>query len=1189
MSSFDEKNESQEKNLDKLKRLDDLFSNVGVGRPAKTGLPEDMQEKVKYASAWSDVLEEIEEKFRGGTYFFNYLSIMRSVSMTLDLWKQGKEMAQEENKFSGFTVAKMPGQFQDGENIWRAQASFAEPPYYYNSTVMVYFNSSRVIDMRCENWKCPRISDAKKITCAHKAAILYMLGERIWKENPGDPTDERASKLIWDAIQAGPKISGLDQEEEKEEKPKLEEEKIYLEPSLSLTESDRLALSFRYGNDKMYKIRNITDFVRAARTGGKLKAGKKEAFVDAKNIAEESMDLYHMMDDAVTQLENVRFYEPQQLYSPDIKIKNQLILTGKALDAFCHLIPREGVEVSTQDGVKMMRLRDAALPLFLNVEAVRSDMDLAGGIHIYGDVPVLIRGEKCSYYISSHHINRVSPEDIRHARPLLDAAENGHISLTIGPKYLSAFYYDTLPYLQGIADVEIEEGLFDEAKKPVRAHFSFDLDVTSKYFLCDAYVSYKDKKFSLMNRDDNSLGISEEHLWQMRNLAKEERVMSVIRSFFNLRSEKHFLCVNDEEHAFGILHDAVEALQTLGKVRCTEAFQSTKIRKNPKISVGVSVSSGLLDLSVTSSDITSAELIEILQSYDPKKKYHRLASGDFIETNSENIDTLYQMMQAMHLSPRKLVSGKMNLPIYRAFYLDSMLENREDFLTSKDREFRRLIREFHSFSEAEFEIPDQMKGILRNYQESGFRWLKTLGQYQFGGILADDMGLGKTVQMITLLEDMKKQYICQKSQQDEKNQRDLTPPHSIIIAPAALIFNWQAELARFAPDLSVLVVTGNQQERAQLLTQSDDYDVIVTSYDLLKRDIAEYEGKSFDVEVIDEAQNIKNSTTAAAKSVKLIDSKVRYALTGTPIENRLSELWSIFDYLMPGFLYKYQTFKKVFETPIVKHQDDDMSQQLKQMISPFILRRLKKDVLKDLPPKLEEVYFAGLSGEQQKLYDGEVTKLKTELGTTSKEDFSKKRFQILAELTKLRQICCDPSLCVDNYKGESAKRAACLQLIQDAVDGGHKILVFSQFTSMLDLLEKDVEAQGITYYDIRGNTPKQQRLELVNQFNEDDTNVFFISLKAGGTGLNLTGADIVIHYDPWWNVAAENQATDRAHRIGQKNTVSVYKLIMKQSVEEKILELQEKKKSLAEEVLSGEGVGSASITQEELLQILDAN
>ena len=218
-----------------------------------------------------------------------------------------------------------------------------------------------------------------------------------------------------------------------------------------------------------------------------------------------------------------------------------------------------------------------------------------------------------------------------------------------------------------------------------------------------------------------------------------------------------------------------------------------------------------------------------------------------------------------------------------------------------------------------------------------------------------------------------------------------------------------------------------------------------------------------------------------------------------------------------------------------------------------------------------------------------MTKLKTELGTTSKEDFSKKRFQILAELTKLRQICCDPSLCVDNYKGESAKRAACLQLIQDAVDGGHKILVFSQFTSMLDLLEKDVEAQGITYYDIRGNTPKQQRLELVNQFNEDDTNVFFISLKAGGTGLNLTGADIVIHYDPWWNVAAENQATDRAHRIGQKNTVSVYKLIMKQSVEEKILELQEKKKSLAEEVLSGEGVGSASITQEELLQILDAN
>ena len=309
-------------------------------------------------------------------------------------------------------------------------------------------------------------------------------------------------------------------------------------------------------------------------------------------------------------------------------------------------------------------------------------------------------------------------------------------------------------------------------------------------------------------------------------------------------------------------------------------------------------------------------------------------------------------------------------------------------------------------------------------------------------------------------------------------------------------------------------------------------------------------------------------------------------MTGTPIENRLSELWSIFDYLMPGFLYSYEAFRKNLETPIVKYKEEQASQRLKKMVSPFILRRLKGDVLADLPDKLEEIRYAKLEARQQQLYDGQVVHMKEMIASQGDEDFQKNKLQILAELTKIRQICCDPELLFEKYNGGSAKRTACLELIQSAMEGGHKMLVFSQFTSMLELLGQDLTRGGISYYKITGATPKQQRVELVSAFNGDDTPVFLISLKAGGTGLNLTGADVVIHYDPWWNQAVQNQATDRAHRIGQTKAVSVYKLIAKDTIEEKIVKMQEDKRDLADMVLSGENGSITRMSKEELLQLL---
>ena len=483
-----------------------------------------------------------------------------------------------------------------------------------------------------------------------------------------------------------------------------------------------------------------------------------------------------------------------------------------------------------------------------------------------------------------------------------------------------------------------------------------------------------------------------------------------------------------------------------------------------------------------------------------------------------------------------------------------------------------------SYENGDYEVPQSLEAVLREYQRDGFYWIKTLKENGFGGILADDMGLGKTLQILAFLLSEKEQG---------KVGDEL---RTLIVAPASLVYNWKKEVERFTPQLSVCVMAGTAHERKELIkNQTSNVDVWITSYDLLKRDIELYQDIVFANEIIDEAQYIKNQTTHAAKSVRLVNSSFRMALTGTPMENRLSELWSIFDYLMPGFLYGYTRFRSEIETPIVSDKDEDAMTRLRAMIHPFILRRLKKDVLKELPEKQEEIVTVALSGEQKKLYQAHSQRLKMFLEDQNDEDFAQNKLQILAELTKLRQLCCGPELLLENYKGENAKLETCIELITQAIAGGHKILLFSQFTSMLDLIGEELKKAKIDYYRIDGSVKKEARMEMVEQFQnpQNQVSVFCISLKAGGTGLNMTAADIVIHYDPWWNKAAQNQATDRAHRIGQKHAINVYQLIAEETIEQKICELQQVKEDLAEEVLSGEGISSTQFNKDEIMNLLE--
>ena len=564
-----------------------------------------------------------------------------------------------------------------------------------------------------------------------------------------------------------------------------------------------------------------------------------------------------------------------------------------------------------------------------------------------------------------------------------------------------------------------------------------------------------------------------------------------------------------------------------------------------------------------------------MEKYKLRKKYYKLTDGSFIDLEeNETLDFLEKLNIDGSLNYEDLESGELDLPVYRTLYLDKLLKG-TSMNVYKSKEYKDLINDIQNVNDEYIKIPKGLNATLRRYQEIGYKWLKTLDMYGLGGILADDMGLGKTLQVISLLLDYNENS-------DEKRT-------SMVVCPSSLALNWFNEINKFAPTLKTAVIAGNAEERKRLIQKLQDYDIIITSYDLLKRDVDTYTEINYEYKFIiaDEAQYIKNNNTQNFKAIKKIKAQTKFALTGTPIENSLAELWSIFDFSMPGYLYSYRKFKESFETPIIKEEDTYKMSKLKMLIEPFILRRIKEEVLTELPEKTVTVLNSEMEEEQQKLYMSYMSKAREEVeNELIASGFEKNQMKILALLMRLRQICCHPKLFIDNYDGGSGKLNQCMEIIKDAVQGNHKILLFSGYTSMFDIIEKELEKEDIKYFKLTGQTKVSERIELVDEFNENnDIKVFLISLKAGGTGLNLIGADMVIHYDPWWNISAENQATDRTYRIGQKRNVQVYKLITKNSIEEKIYELQQKKAKLVDNMLSTNETFISKLSKDEIMDL----
>ena len=652
----------------------------------------------------------------------------------------------------------------------------------------------------------------------------------------------------------------------------------------------------------------------------------------------------------------------------------------------------------------------------------------------------------------------------------------------------------------------------------------------------------------------------------LRDARTENRAKRLLETYLEPETGKpgHY-SISGEEALFQLLEEGIPALLAMGEVYQTDAFRNLQAAP-PKISVGVSVHGSVLDLEVDTGAFPVEELRELLQSLHQKKRYHRLRDGSLLRLD-DSLEGLDELNDTLELSGAKLKDGHAALPLYRAPTLDWALSGQNGLRFDRDDAFRRISRSFHAVRDSEYTPPLSLQKTLRKYQRDGYRWLRTLDGYGMGGILADDMGLGKTVQVLSYLLAMK-----------EGGQQ--LP--SLIVCPASLVLNWQEECQKFTPQLQSVAMDGDAAHRAALVDGWAQADIVITSYDLLRRDEKLYAGQSFYACILDEAQAIKNHTTQKYKAVCRVNSRVRFALTGTPVENRLGELWSIFSFLMPGYLPPYKTFCARFEKPIVQDEDANAVRRLNQFTGPFILRRMKSEVLRELPPKTENVRRVELETEQRKLYLAAVVDAREKLRAAKPED----KMTVFAVLMRLREICCDPRLVADNWTGSSAKLEACLELVTEAVAGGHRILLFSQFTSMLELLAKRLDEAGVSHFTLQGSTPKPVRAEQVRRFNQGEADVFLISLRAGGTGLNLTAADIVIHYDPWWNLAAQNQATDRAYRIGQRNPVQVYRLIAQDTIEEKIVELQQAKQSLADTVTGGADGAILSMNPEQLLQLL---
>ena len=717
--------------------------------------------------------------------------------------------------------------------------------------------------------------------------------------------------------------------------------------------------------------------------------------------------------------------------------------------------------------------------------------------------------------------------------------------LTFKGQNALAFATYVLPKLKGEPGV-VMDGL-DEYVISEKPQFTIYIDSVGKNIRCKIKASYGKASFFLPDDDRSAECIV------VRDADEEDKLMSYFSGFAYTGG---YYAADDDDVIYDFITVRLPELKSRYNVIESELFGDIKIRENVDITASVSYMGSVHLLEAAPHTTLSAdEIAGILSAVRLKNRFYRTSGGDFYDISS--IEDKMLFFEGIFGDKFE----KKQIPEYNMLYLYASVG--ENVTCSEE-----LADYVEKTRQIKAEVPPELKADLRGYQSDGMTWMKQLTRLGFGGILADDMGLGKTVQALAFI----------------KGERSDKP--SLIVTPSSLTYNWMHEISRFFPESKAIVIDGSAQEREKKLEKISECEFVIVSYALLRRDIRIYSDIEFAFCILDEAQAIKNPQTMSAQAVKKIRAKGKFALTGTPIENSLKELWSIFDFLMPGYLKSYENFKKSYETPLLKDGNERVLGELREKIRPFVLRRMKKDVLSELPDKIEDVVYAKMTDEQEKLYVSYRMIAKNKALAAMCED-GRAGIEVLTLLLRLRQISCHPSLFDSAYHAESGKLRLLYEMLDTAVLSGHRVLVFSQFTSMLSIIASGLREKKMKYFYIDGSTAPQKRLEFAERFNGGENDVFLISLKAGGTGLNLTGADTVIHYDPWWNPAVTDQASDRAYRIGQSKNVHVIRLASENTIEAKIIELQEKKRSLAEDVVNVNNSTLSGLSNEEIISLFD--
>lgn len=856
--------------------------------------------------------------------------------------------------------------------------------------------------------------------------------------------------------------------------------------------------------------------------------------------------------DAILQL-LIKIVEDDALYSEAIlqnKEDHLLVIPPSSWYLLASLLSTtENVSLSYQNesyrGVKL-QTQPTALRFFIEAEG--------------DDYQLYIEGIERSVLLPSYRlvlfdgeVTQLSDDSMKQLSEIKQMLQQ-QLLLTIEPSNWDYFLEQVIPKLKKIGAVEMTKELSAKQMEiPLVANVY--LDRVKNRFLAGLEFQYG--QFVIQPLDDQ---LSDD-VFIIRDIEKEAAILALMNQSGFTKTDGGYYMQN-EELEYQFLYHQLPKLTKLAKIYATNSVKLRIAKENnfPKIRVNVQKErTNWLEFKFEMDGVSNKQIKEILAAIKVKQKYYRLHDGALLSLETREIEEIQRFLRAIPAQDDEY-ELTFNMPILDSLPFLEQFEQSEIF--EAEESFKQFTGQLLHPESLTFEVPESLQPILRDYQKHGFNWLKLLSNYGFGGVLADDMGLGKTIQSIA--------FIVSELPIIRANKQPV-----LIVCPSSLSYNWLYEFMQFAPEVEAIVIDGEVAERRHLLRTMEDHDVVITTYPLLRKDHAFYERQHFHTVFFDEAQAFKNPVTQTARTVKRISATNRFALTGTPIENSLTELWSIYRVVFPQLFRELEEFRHMQRKDIARR------------VRPFLLRRMKEQVLGELPQKEETIEKTELFPEQKALYAAYLAKLRVDtMKHLDKETFHKNRIRILAGITRLRQICCHPALFVEGYKGNSAKFEQLFRLLEQSKVSGRRVLIFSQFTQMLKMIATELSKRGEQYFYLDGHTPSEERIALCNSFNNGERDLFLISLKAGGTGLNLTGADTVILYDLWWNPAVEEQAADRAHRMGQKEVVQVIKLIAKGTIEEKMSELQQQKKMLISDILDGDDSSRGILTEQDIREIL---